>query len=207
VVIILQPARTSWSTRDHALIARVADLAAIAIERAQRDGALKRSEAFLAEAQRLSATGSFSWNVATNELTWSDQLYRIFDFDPRAPVTLELLRSRVHPEDWSSLAQILRRVREGIADIEYEHRILMPDRSHRYLHLVARGTHDEQGQLEYIGAIQDVTNRRLAQEALEKARSEIWHVARVVSLGALSASIAHEVNQPLSKSLPTQAPA
>jgi signal transduction histidine kinase len=197
-IVILQPATASASPSDRTLIARVADLAGIAIERAQRDGALKRSEAFLAEAQRLSATGSFSWNVATNELTWSDELYRIFDFDPRAPVTLELLRSRVHPEDCSSLAQILQRVREGIAEIEYEHRILMPDRSQRYLHLVARGTNDEQGRLEYIGAIQDVTNRRVAQEALEKARSELWHVARVVSLGALSASIAHEVNQPLS---------
>jgi signal transduction histidine kinase len=195
-VVILQSARPSPNA--HALVERVAELAGIAIERAQRDGALKRSEAFLAEAQRLSATGSFSWNVATNELTWSDELYRIFDFDPRAPVTLELLGSRVHPDDWSSLAQILLRVREGIAEIEYEHRILMPDRSHRYLHLVARGTHDEQGRLEYIGAIQDVTNRRIAREALEKARSELWHVARVVSLGALSASIAHEVNQPLS---------
>ena len=197
-VIILQPAPARASPSDQALVARVAELAGIAIERAQRDGALKRSEAFLAEAQRLSATGSFSWNVATNELTWSDELYRIFDFDPRAPVTLESLRSRVHPDDWSSLAQTLQGVREGIAEIEYEHRILMPDRSHRYLHLVARGTHDEQGRLEYIGAIQDVTNRRIAQEALEKARSELWHVARVVSLGALSASIAHEVNQPLS---------
>jgi signal transduction histidine kinase len=198
VVAILQPARASASPVEHALIARAAELAGIAIERAQRDGVLKRSEAFLQEAQRLSATGSFSWNVITNELTWSDQLYRIFDLDPHAAVTLECLRSRVHPEDWPSLAQILRSAREGIAEIEYEHRIVLADRSYRYLHLVARGTHDEHGRLEYIGAIQDITNRRVAEEALAKARSELWHVARVVSLGALSASIAREVNQPLS---------
>jgi PAS domain S-box-containing protein len=198
VLAILQPSRADASPRDRALIARAAELAGIAIERAQRDGALKRSEAFLAEAQRLSATGSFSWNVATNELTWSEQLYRIFDFEPRAAITPETLRSRVHPEDWPSLAPILELAREGIAEIEHEHRIILPDGSLRHLHLVARGTHDEQGRLEYIGAIQDITNRRVAEEALAKARSELWHVARVVSLGALSASIAHEVNQPLS---------
>jgi len=198
VLALLQPARAGASTLEQALIARAAELAGIATERAQRDGALRRSEAFLLEAQRLSATGSFSWNVVTNELTWSDQLFRIFDLDPRAPVTLDALRSRVHPEDWPSLARILQHAREGVAEIEHEHRVVLADHSLRYLHVVARGTHDEQGRLEYIGAIQDVTNRRVAEEALAKAKSELWHVARVVSLGALSASIAHEVNQPLS---------
>jgi C4-dicarboxylate-specific signal transduction histidine kinase len=81
---------------------------------------------------------------------------------------------------------------------EYEHRLLMPDNSIKYLHLVAHATRDKDGQLEYIGAVQDVTQRRLAEEALSKAQSELTHVARVTSLGVLTASIAHEVNQPLS---------
>ena len=83
-------------------------------------------------------------------------------------------------------------------DFEYEHRLQMPDRSVKYLHLVAHGTRDQDGRLEYIGAVQDVTERRLAEEALGKVRSELAHVVRVTSLGALTASIAHEVNQPLS---------
>ena len=83
-------------------------------------------------------------------------------------------------------------------DFEYEHRLQMPDGSVKYLHMVAHGTRDQDGQLEYIGAIQDVTERRLSEEALSKVRSELAHVARVTSLGALTASIAHEVNQPLS---------
>jgi C4-dicarboxylate-specific signal transduction histidine kinase len=83
-------------------------------------------------------------------------------------------------------------------DFEYEHRLLLPENRVKYLHLVGHGTRDKDGQTEYIGAVQDVTERRLSEEALGKLRSELAHVARVTSLGALTASIAHEVNQPLS---------
>ena len=83
------------------------------------------------------------------------------------------------------------------ADYEHDYRLLMPDHSIKYLHVVAHATRDQDGQLEYIAAVQDVTQRRLSEEALAKARSELAHVARVTSLGALTASIAHEVNQPL----------
>jgi signal transduction histidine kinase len=159
---------------------------------------LRRSEAFLAEAQRLSATGSFCWRVATDEITWSEQLYRIFEFDQGVPVTLELIASRVHPEDIPSLWIMINRARGDGRNFEYEHRLLMPDHSVKYLHLVAHATLDQDGQLEYIGAVQDVTQRRLSEEALGKARSELAHAARVTSLGALTASIAHEINQPLS---------
>src|SRR3954451_22605349 len=74
----------------------------------------------------------------------------------------------------------------------------MPSGSVKYLHIVAHGTRDQDGHLEYIGAVQDVTKRRLSEEALGRVRSELAHVARVTTLGALTASIAHEVNQPLS---------
>jgi len=90
------------------------------------------------------------------------------------------------------------RARSAASDFEYEHRLLMPDGSVKHLHLIAHGTTNESGEVEYIGATQDVTQRRLAEEALDKARSELAHVTRVMSLGALTASIAHEVNQPLS---------
>ena len=170
------------------------DLRAIA----ERKGGLRRSEAFLAEAQRLSLTGSFSWRVSTDEITWSEQLYRIFEFDPSLPVTLELIGTRVHPEDMPPLRDRLARARDTGTDFEHEHRLQMPDRSIKYLHMVAHGTRDEDGRLEYIGAVQDVTARRLSEQALGKAQSELAHVARVSALSTLTASIAHEVNQPLS---------
>jgi signal transduction histidine kinase len=169
------------------------DLCAIA----ERKEGLRRNEAFLAEAQRLSLTGSFSWRVMTDEITWSEQLYRIFEFDQGVRVTLELIGSRVHPEDIPLLDDIIERARGAGADFECEYRLQMPDESVKYLHMVAHGTRDEDGRLEYIGAVQDVTARRLSEQALRKAQSEFEHFARATALSALTASIAHEVNQPL----------
>jgi len=159
---------------------------------------LRRSAALLAEGERLSLTGTFSWRVATDEIIWSDQVYRIFDFAPTVTVTLELIATRVHPDDMPLLFEMTERARGDGSDFEYEHRLLMPDHSVKYLHLVAHGTRDENGQLEYIGAVQDVTERRLSEEALSEVHSDLAHMSRVSSLGALTASIAHEVNQPLS---------
>ena len=159
---------------------------------------LRRSEAFLAQAQRLSRTGSFSWRVATDEITWSDQLYRIYELDPRTTVTLDVIRTRVHPEDLTLYEKMVEQARSGSDDFEWQYRLLMPDRSIKYMHAVAHVIRDGNGELEYIAAVQDVTARRSSEEALDKARSELAHVARVMSLGALTASIAHEVNQPLS---------
>jgi C4-dicarboxylate-specific signal transduction histidine kinase len=96
------------------------------------------------------------------------------------------------------LFDMIERARGDGSDFEYEHRLLMPDHSVKYLHMIAHGTRNEEGELEYIGACQDVTQRQASEEALAKARSELAHVARVMSLGAFTASIAHEVNQPLS---------
>src|SRR5438094_364751 len=113
-------------------------------------------------------------------------------------VTLELIGTRVHPEDLPLLHDMIERASSAAGDFQYEHRLLMPDHSVKYLHLIAHGTRNEDGEVEYIGACQDVTQRQFSEEALAKARSELAHVARVMSLGALTASIAHEVNQPLS---------
>ncbi|MET0622232.1 MAG: PAS domain-containing protein [Pyrinomonadaceae bacterium] len=158
----------------------------------------RRSEAFLAEAQHLSSTGSFSWRVETDKITWSAQAYHIFELDPTLPVTPELMRTRVHPEDIPLFDEVLDRARAGGGDFEFEHRLLMPDRSIKYLHVLAHGTRGQDGEPEYIGAVQDVTERRLSEEALGNLRSELARVSRVATLGALTASIAHEVNQPLS---------
>ena len=169
-------------------------------EQKRAERALRRSEAFLAEGQHLGKIGSFSWRVATDEIKWSAELYRIYEIETGIPVTLELIRSRVHPEDISLIEKMkmVDRAREDGHDFEWRYRLLMPDHSIKYMHAVAHATRDEEGQLEYIASVQDVTARRLAEEASDKARSELAHVARVMTLGTLTASIAHELNQPLS---------
>jgi PAS domain S-box-containing protein len=167
-------------------------------EQKRAERALRRSEAFLAEGQHLSQIGSFSWRVATDEITWSKQLYRIYELDIGVPVSLELIRTRVHPEDVSLIDKIIEQARDGGNDFEWQYRLMMPDHSIKYMHAVAHASRDQDGQLEYIVAVQDVTARRVTEEARDKARSELAHVARVMSLGTLTASIAHEVNQPLS---------
>ena len=158
--------------------------------------ALRRSETFLAQGQRVSSTGTFSWNVVTGDILWSAELYRIFDFEPGTQVTLERIGSRVYADDIPLIHDMIEGARSG-SDFEYEHRILMPDQSVKHIHLVAHSTRNKDGQLEYIGAAQDVTERTLSEQALGRVRSELAHVARALSLGFLTASIAHEVNQPL----------
>ena len=180
------------------LIGQVAHIASIAVERTLSEAALKQSETFLAEAQRLSRIGSFSWRVATNEITWSEELYRIYEFEPGTNITLDVIRTRVHPEDLTLYEKMVEQARNGSEDFEWHYRLLMPDQSTKYMHAIAQATRDQAHQLEYIAAVRDVTARRLADEALDKARSELAHVARVMTLGTLTASVAHEVNQPLS---------
>lgn len=161
---------------------------------------LLRSEAFLSEGQRLGQVGSFSWRPATDEITWSAEMYRIYELEIGAPVTLELIRSRVHPEDVTLIEKMkmVDQARESGHPFEWRYRLLMPDHSIKYLHAIAHATRDHDGQPEYVASVQDVTARTLAEEARDKAQSELANVARVMSLGALTASIAHEVNQPLS---------
>jgi PAS domain S-box-containing protein len=170
-------------------------------ERKRAEQELRRSEAFLAEAQHLSRIGSFSWRVPTDQITWSEQLYRIFQIDRDTQVTFQVIGSRIHPEDLSVFQERIERSRRDRSDMQLEFRLRMPDGAVKYVHIVAhiRGDHGgNHGQLEYIGAVQDVTERRSSEEALSKARSALSQVSRVTSLGVLTASIAHEVNQPLS---------
>src|SRR6266446_2654686 len=180
------------------LIGQVTHIASIAIERAQDEAALKRSEAFLAQGQHLSSTGSFSWRVDTDDITFSEELNRIFEFASDGRVSLEHISDRIHPEDTLLMLEKVDFARRTGGDLDYEIRLRLPDDSVKYLRTIQHSSRDENGRMEYIGAVQDVTARRLSEQALERARSDLAHVARVATLGALTASIAHEVNQPLS---------
>src|SRR5471030_2209843 len=165
-------------------------------ERQEAEEKLRRSGAYLAEAQKLSLTGSFGWSVYVDRHFWSEETFRIFDYDIATKITLQLILARVHPQDISLMRRVIA-LADG-RDFDFECRLSMPDGFVKHLHFVAHGTRDREGQLEYIGAVQDVTERRQSEQALGKVRSELAHVSRVMSLGALTASIAHEVNQPLS---------
>jgi PAS domain S-box-containing protein len=166
-------------------------------DRKQADEELRRSEAFLAEGQKLSRTGTFAWRPDTTESTWSEELYRIHEIELGTPISTDIARIGVHPDDIPLVNETTARGVETGSDYEHTHRILMPDGRIKFLHVMARATRDSEGRLEYIGAVQDVTQRMLSEEALSKSRSELAHLARVMSLGILTASIAHEVNQPL----------
>ncbi len=166
-------------------------------DRKRAENALRRSEANLADAQRLSRTGSFAWDVTSGKVRWSEEAYRIFEHDPKVEPTVELVKERTHPDDRPSLIAILEGVmRERRQNWELEHRIVMPDGTTKTIHVVAHAS-EASGPLEYVGALMDVTAEKRAQEALQQAQAELAHVTRVTTLGELTASIAHEVNQPL----------
>ena len=149
-------------------------------ERKCTEQELKRSEAFLAEGQRLSLTGSFSWSLETDKISWSEQLYRIFEFEEHLPVTLERIGSRVHPDDLPLQREMIERVRHSASDFEYEHRLLMPDQSVKHIHLFAHATRDKYGRLEYVGAVQDVTRRRVAEQQLRRRELNLRLITQTI---------------------------
>ncbi len=160
------------------------------------EDALRQSEAFLAAGEAVSGTGSFLWRLESGDITWSSQLYRIFEFEDGSPVTLERIATRVHPEDRPLMADMVERAHAEL-DSEYEHRLLMADGRIKHLLFIARFERDADERPLYRGIVEDVTERRRAEQALSGVRSELAHVTRVTALNTLTASIAHEVNQPL----------
>src|SRR5262249_31503730 len=164
-------------------------------KRAER--ALRRNETYLADAQRLSQTGSFGWKIATGEIFWSKESYRIFDVDESVKPTISLLLERVHPEDRKLVQQQLDRAIQGEQNYDYEYRLTMLSGGIKHIHVRAHRQASETGEEELVGVLMDITATRSAQEALQVAQTALAHVTRVSMLGELSASIAHEVNQPL----------
>jgi PAS domain S-box-containing protein len=166
-------------------------------ERMRAEDALRKSEAYLAEAQRLSLTGSFGWDIATNKLVWSHETYRIFQLDPAAEPTVNLVVQRTHPADVALVLTLIKRATRDGKDWGIEHRLLMPDGSIKFVNVVAHAARDASGNIEFVGAIMDVTAARRAEVALQQAQSNLAHVNRVTTIGEMTASISHEVSQPI----------
>ena len=166
-------------------------------ERKQAESALQQSEMYLAEAQRLSGTGSFGWRVAGGEIIWSEETFRIFGFDKVPSIKHDTVLQRVHPDDRARVRQTIDRASGDREDFEHGYRLLMPDGSIRHVHARAHAVMNASGDTEYIGAVTDVTARKRAEAELHESQASLAHVTRVTALGELAASIAHEVNQPL----------
>jgi PAS domain S-box-containing protein len=167
------------------------------------EDALRESNRYLSEAQALSRTGSFTWDMTRDEHSWSDELYCIWQIDPGTKLTRDLVFATIHPEDLPEVEAVLRRTAEG-GDFDISFRILTPSGEVRHLHTVAHRLAEIQDRVVYLGAAQNVTEAKLAEEALKasedalnRARSDLAHAARVMALNTLTASIAHEVSQPL----------
>ena len=158
-------------------------------------------EAYLAEAQRLSHTGSFGWNPSSGFI-WSDETFQIFGFDRGISPTIETVIDRTHPEDVERVRQFIEGEPRDGKDYDLEHRLLMPDGSVKYLHVVAHPLRAEAGERAFVGAVMDVTAAKRAEEAVQEAQAALAHVTRMATLGELTAWITHEVNQPLPALLP-----
>jgi PAS domain S-box-containing protein len=134
---------------------------------------LRRRETYLTEAQRLSHTGSFGWNVTRGEIVWSEEIFRILEYDRSVKPTLELVRQRVHPEDRALHQELMERVSRDKQDFAIAHRLLMPIGTVKYVQVVGHAVRDESDEAEFIGSVMDVTAAKCAQQALEQAVQEI----------------------------------
>ncbi len=167
-------------------------------DRKTAEDELRRSEASLSDAQRVSAVGSFTWLPETDEVTLSEELYRIFEFDRDIPATFQQCAAMIHPDDRLLFVEKVANARAGMSHEDVDIRLLMADGRIKHLRTASHATRRSDGRELFIGTIQDITHRRLAEDAVNELRTELAHVSRVSTLGAMTASIAHEVNQPLS---------
>ena len=161
---------------------------------------LQRSEAYLAEAQRLTHTGSWAWRVAGGDAVHlSEEWYRIYGFDPEMGLSAwEKRVQRIHPEDRARWQQAVDQAIEEKSDYEVEVRILLPDGTARYIRTVGHPVLNASGDLvQFVGSSMDISASRRAEEALRQAQADLAHVSRVTTMGELTASLAHEVNQPI----------
>jgi len=151
---------------------------------------LQQSEAYLSEAQRLSHTGSFGWRVSTGEIIWSEETFRIFQYDRLTKPTVELVLQRVHPEDAALVRQTIGRAAQDGKDFDFEHRLLMPDGSVKHVHVVAHAERDESGELEFVGAVMDTTETKRAEEALRRSETYLAEAQRLSHTGSWACNIA-----------------
>ena len=173
-------------------------------ERKRAEEVLRRSEAYLAEAQRLTHTGSWAWRVPGREaLHLSEEWYRIYGFDPEEGLAAwEKRMQRMHPEDQAKWRETTDQAISEKSDYEVEHRILLPDGTVKYTQTIGHPVFNASGDVvQFVGTMVDITERKRAEESLRQAQADLARVNRVTTMGELTASLAHEVNQPIAAAL------
>jgi PAS domain-containing protein len=149
---------------------------------------LRRRESYLAEAQRLSHTGSFGWRVSSGEIFWSDETFRIFEFAPSSKVSMPMILERVHPQDMPAVEMAIGAATRG-EGIDLEHRLVMPDGRIKYLHVVGKGERDETGSIEVIGAVMDITARKLTEIELRRSKAHLADAQRLSRTGSVGMEV------------------
>jgi PAS domain S-box-containing protein len=155
-------------------------------ERKRAENALQQSEAYLSQAQELSRTGSFGWSVATGEIIWSKETFRIFECDPATKPTRQFVIERTHPEDRAAVQQTIDQASRDQGDYDHQYRLLMPDGSVKHVHALARATIDASGNLEFVGAITDVTAAREAEQKLRRSEAYLAEAQHLSHTGSWS---------------------
>jgi PAS domain S-box-containing protein len=153
-------------------------------ERKRAEEALRQSETYLAEAQRLSHTGSFGWKPSTAAIIWSEETVRIFQYDRTTTPTVELILQRVHPKDAALVQQTIERAAQDGKDFDHEYRLLMPDGSVKHVHVVARALSDESGSVEFVGAVMDVTAAKQVEQTLRESEAYLAEAQRLSHTGS-----------------------
>ncbi|HTC44921.1 MAG TPA: AAA family ATPase [Steroidobacteraceae bacterium] len=174
----------------------LASQAAISIENARLYTELKRSEAFMAQGQLISQTGSFGWSVATGRIHWSEEIYKLFEYDSQIQGTFELGFERTHPADRELVRETLGRAIQERTDFDFKYRLLMPDGRVKYAHVIGRPM--DSGELDFVGAVRDITESTRAEEELRRAQDHLTRINRLTTIGELTASLGHELSQPIS---------
>jgi PAS domain S-box-containing protein len=145
---------------------------------------LRRSQAYLAEAQRLSHTGSFGWRVSNGEIISSEETFRIFQYDRTTIPTVELILQRVHPEDVALVRETIERASQDGKDFEHEYRLVMPDGAVKHVHVVAHAERDESGELEFVGAVMDTTESERAKKKLRRSEESLLEAQKLSHTGS-----------------------
>src|SRR5437867_1353120 len=182
---VLSREPSSPSPQHKKIIAQVTHLAAVAIEGRRTEEELRRSEAYLAEAQSLSLTGSFGWNVSTGEIIWSKETYCILGYDRTVKPNLNLVLDRVPSEDRALVQKTIDRATRDGTDLDFGHRLLMPDGVVKHVHVVARATNAEAGAIEFVGAVMDVTEQKRAETLAAGEKKLLEMIARGSGLASV----------------------